>query len=91
MNNKNILKIIAGAFVVLDFVLIFFSVMDRTDEFAPFNLFGRIIGWGIALYFLQKLFQWILNKKGIEKSGIVSLIIASVFYAIIFTFFTLII
>lgn len=90
MNNKNVLKIIAGTFVVLDFILIFLSVMNRTDEFVPFNLFGRIIGWGIALFFIQKFFQWILNKARVEQSGVIGLIIAAAFYAVVFFLFTFI-
>ncbi|TAK58937.1 hypothetical protein EPO14_01310 [Patescibacteria group bacterium] len=86
MKNKNALKIVAVIFITLDLVLLFVSKFDS----ATAGLFGSIIGWGIAIALLQKLFQWILNKRNVDQSATVGLIMASVFYAIVFSFFTFI-
>lgn len=88
--NTKVLKGVAFFLVLVDVVVIFYAkAAQSTSQLAPFQLLGGIIGFGIVLFILQRLFRWILQKTRLnQESEWTALIVASLVYLAVFSFFT---
>lgn len=88
--NIKVLKGTAFFLVLVDVVVIFYAkAAQSTSQIAPFQLLGQIIGFGIALFLLQRLFRWLLQKTRLsQETESTSLIVAALVYLIVLSFFT---
>lgn len=73
--------------VFADIGLIVFTT--QVSEYILPRLLGQIIGFAVALFILQRLFCWVLQKSGHNKdTGWIALIVAAIVYFAVFSFFT---
>ena len=89
MNNK-IAKGAGIIAVAADVILIFYRAAAQPgNQFAPFQLVGGIIGFGIALFLIQRLTRWILKKSNFGGDAEwTALTIAGVIYFAVYAFFS---
>lgn len=87
--HKTIRGIVLVAMIaVLVDILVIVATQPVASEFILVQLLGRITGFGIALFLLQRLFRWILRKTVFAKdSDWTALIIAALIYLAVFSFF----
>lgn len=81
--------VLVATIAVLADVAVIVATQSVESEFALAQLLGRIVGFGIAIFVLQRLLRWILRKIGFSKdSDWTALIIAALIYLAVFSFFT---
>jgi len=75
--------------VITVFVDIGLIVMTtQVSEYILPRLLGQIVGFAVALFVLQRIFCWLLQKTGHNKdTGWIALIIAALVYLSVFSFF----
>ena len=88
--NTKALKGIAFLLVFVDVIAIFYSkAAQPTSQFAPFQLLGGIVGFGIVLFLLQRLSRWVLQKAKLsQETEWTGLIVAALLYLAVFSLFT---
>jgi H+/Cl- antiporter ClcA len=90
MNNRLALKVVAGILAAVNIGLIFAAtLLSRAYELDPTDagvgLFGGIIGGAIAIFLIQRIFEWILTKAKVKQPDLIALIIALIIYTIFFS------
>ena len=88
--NSKIAKGAAMVAVSADVILLFYrAAAQSSNQFAPVQLLGGIVGFGIALFLIQRLTRWIMTKA--KFSGDIewaALFIAAVVYFAVYSFFS---